>query len=70
MISKKLYSELDHLGLDIRISYTIICERSIVHKHPNDFPTDIYLLTIKGKHVSTRCEICSKLTIKRVEKLL
>ena len=69
MISKKLYYELDHLGLDIRIS-TIICERSFVHKHPNDFPTGIYLLTIKGKHVSTRCEICSKLTIKRVEKLL
>ena len=28
------------------------------------FPADIYLLKVKNKNTKTRCEICSKLTIK------
>ena len=47
---------------------SLLVKESIVHKHPNNFPTDIYLLKVKGKNISTRCKICSKLTITRVER--
>ena len=30
----------------------------------NDFPADICLLKVKNRNTRTRCEICSKLTIK------
>ena len=46
----------------------LLVKLNIVHKHPNDFPDGAYLFKVKGKNNSTRCKICLKLTITRVER--
>ena len=40
----------------------LLVKENIVHKHPNNFPTIVYLLKFKGENNSTRCKICLKLT--------
>ena len=45
----------------------LLVKEIIVHKHANDFPTDIYLLKVNRENNSTRCKICLKLTKTRVE---
>ena len=49
---------------------TLLAKENIVYKHPNDFPTGVYLLKVKGKNNSTWCKICLKLTITRVNDLI
>ena len=46
----------------------LLVKENIVDKHPNDFPTGVYLLKVKGKNKSKRCKICLKLTVTRVER--
>ena len=46
----------------------LLVKENIVHKHPNNFPTGIYLLKVKRKNTSTKCKICLKLTITTVER--
>ena len=48
---------------------TLLVKENIVHKHPNDFLTSVYLLKFKGENNSTRCKICLKLTKMGVERL-
>ena len=46
----------------------LLVKENIVHKHPNNFPTIVYLLKFKGENNSTRCKICLKLTKTGVER--
>ena len=36
--------------------------------YPQPFPTDIYLLKVKKRNITKRCEICSMLTINTLER--
>ena len=47
---------------------SLLVKENIVHKHPNDFPTGVYLLKVKGKNNNTRYKICLKLRMTRVER--
>ena len=42
----------------------LLVKENIVHIHPNNFPTVIYLREIKGENTSTRCEIYSEFKVK------
>ena len=48
-----------------RMSYErLIYARSIGYFASEDYPAGIYLLKVNNRNSRTRCEICSKLTIK------
>ena len=42
--------------------------KNIANENFNNYPAGIYLLKVKNRNTRTRCEICSKLTIKLPER--
>ena len=54
-VEKKLGDKLDEA-----VPYVEVANRVII----NENPASIYLLKVNNRNTRTRCEICSKLTIK------
>ena len=51
----------NYSGLRIRLNYFLFCNPKA---HVYTIPAEIYLLKVNNRKTRTRCEICSKLTIK------
>ena len=60
---------MDLINLDLipRFLMPLLMKKNIEHEHANYFPTAMYLLKFNERNTSARCDICSKLTVKRVE---
>ena len=46
----------------------ILIRKNVLIPSFNEYPAGIYLLKVNNRNTRTRCEICSKLTIKTPER--
>ena len=69
---KMILMKVVHINLKLEVMafmyYIELLKQHNLQQHGSSYPAGIYLLKVNNRNTRTRCEICSKLTIKTPER--